>query len=101
MPCYDNRDDDSDNEKSSLKQRMRDLQDELEPLLCEACTLLTDNHLIEKTSPQLKKWYGEHIVSEIDRRRLEVALKLSESERQILGIDLAALKRKTQKKCEK
>jgi hypothetical protein len=75
---------------------------ELEPLLCEACTILENHKLLAvQASPELKKWYKAHDQREEHRARLEAAEKLSEKERRILGIDLVALQRAAKKsKCQ-
>ena len=85
MPCRDDRDYSyDDGRNSAIKQ--------LTPLLCEACTLLEEANFLAKASPELKKWFQEHEKCEEDRVRYEGALKLSERERRLLGIDLAQLK---------
>lgn len=92
MPCRDDRDD------YFTESRVRD---ELEPLLCEACTLLDDLHgLSTKGSAQLKAWYKQHTAHEEDRVRYEAALKLNERDRRLLGINLAQLKAAAEKRCK-
>jgi hypothetical protein len=69
------------------------------PLLCEACNLLEDAHLLNKASPELRNWYKDHSAKEEDRVRYEAALKLSERERRLLNIDLSDLKNRAERKC--
>jgi hypothetical protein len=92
MPCRDDRDDDykySNGEAAARK--------ELEPLLCEALSLLEDAGILSKLSPELARWYKAHEACEADRVRYEAVLKLSERERRLLGIDLQAFKAKAKK----
>ena len=63
-------------------------------LLCEACALLEEAGVLKKASKELRAWYKMHEAKEADKVRLEAAQKLSERERRLLGIDLAALQSK-------
>lgn len=96
MPC---RDDCPTEDSYSVEARVRA---ELEPLLCEACTLLEDRGALITTlaSNELLVWYQLHTADESDRLRYEAALKLSERERKLLGLDLAQLKIKAGKRCK-
>lgn len=89
MPCRDDYPDTySQGDMESLEYRVRK---ELEPLLCEACTLLEDSGALKKSTPELQAWYKKHEDCEKDRVRLEAAKKLTERERRLLGINLADL----------
>ena len=94
MPCRDDRDSSDyafeNGKESGLKQ--------LTPLLCEACSLLEEIGVLDKVSVELRKWYQEHEKCEIDRVRYEAALKLSERERRLFGIDLESLRIKVKLK---
>ena len=95
MPCRDDRDD------YRLTQNgvaaVAAVRKELEPLLCEACSALEDAKLLPTVSSELKAWYAHHEELEGDRVRYEAALKLSERERRLLGINLPYLKDKLKK----
>lgn len=87
MPCYDPpRHEDCSAAEAAAQKRAN--------LLCEACTLLEETGLLDRASKELQEWYKLHEELEADRVRLEAAEKLSERERRLLGIDLAALKLK-------
>jgi hypothetical protein len=98
MPCRD-WDDDNKVREAAARNDLLALKEELDKLpkpsmLCEACALLEEAGLLDKASPELKIWYQKHEAREADKVRIEAAEKLSERERRLLGIDLAALKRK-------
>lgn len=87
MPCYDPpRPEDCAEAEAAAEKRAN--------LLCEACALLEEAGILHKASVQLIDWYKLHEACEADRVRVEAAEKLSERERRLLGIDLAALKLK-------
>lgn len=87
MPC---RDDYPTETSCAAEARVRK---ELEPLLCEACTTLENYNIMITASTELRQWYKIHDQREEHRVRLETAMKLSEKDRRVLGIDLAALQR--------
>lgn len=94
MPC---RDDYPDNyTKGDLESLEHRVRKELEPLLCEACTLLEEKGLLTSTTatPELVAWFNKHEGCEKERVRLEAALKLTERERRLLGINLQDLQNK-------
>lgn len=95
MPC---RYDDYSPSQSSYESGKADAMKQMVPLLCEACTLLEEAKFLSKASEPLKKWYKEHEECESDRVRYEAALKLSERERRLLGINLEQLASKVKKK---
>jgi hypothetical protein len=101
MPCRDDRDnrDDPSYLNTQLNDHRKALK-ETEALLCEACTLLEEHHLAMQphASPQLIQWYESHEECEKNRVRLEAALKLTERERRLLGINLVDLQAKANKK---
>lgn len=92
MPC---RDDYPMYSEGALRGAEANVRAELEPLLCEACTLLEEYAILKKLgSPELLAWYQAHEECEQDRVRLEAAEKLTERERRLLGINLVDLKNK-------
>lgn len=110
MPC---RDDYPDNRTQFLeleyrvaqkatKETEQRIRAELEPLLCEAMTVLeNEGSLPGQLSPELLAWYKNHSEKEKDRLRLEAAQKLTEKERQVLGINIQELARIVQEKKNK
>jgi hypothetical protein len=100
MPCRDDRDYQPISQ-ADIDNTEKRIRAELEPLLCEACTFLENHHAMSLASKELQSWYKAHDKREEHRVRLETALKLSEKERRILGIDLEALRRASANaKCE-
>jgi len=97
MPCRDDRDDcrvsylDIANAEANIRK-------EMDPLLCETCTLLEEVGALGKASPELLKWYKAHEACEQNRVRYEAALKLTERERRLLGINLQVLASKVKKR---
>lgn len=91
MPC---RMDDypSNLNQNDVDQAVFKVRNELEPLLCEACTLLEETGALSKSTKELQKWYQTHEECEKDRVRLEAAEKLTERERRLLGIDIKNLR---------
>lgn len=99
MPCRDYDDDNCVQAefkgRVELAEAKKALAEAPKPyLLCEACALLEDAGLLSKMSSELKEWYAKHEKKEEHKVRLEAAEKLSERERRLLGIDIAALKAK-------
>ena len=97
MPCRDDRD--YCITQSDLNNVEKIVRAELEPLLCEACSHLEEEGILESHgSKELVAWYVAHEQKEMHRVRLEAAQKLSERERRLLGIDLNALQQTANKK---
>lgn len=88
----------SQNDVKAAEHRVRA---ELDPLLCEACTLLEEHKLLTASTPALQTWYRQHEECEKERVKYEAALKLNERERRLLGINLAALEAEMRKKKNK
>lgn len=97
MPCRDDRDD-CRVSYQDVAAAEANVRKEMDPLLCEACTLLEELGALNKASPELLRWYKAHEACEQNRVRYEAALKLTERERRLLGINLADLKVKAKVK---
>jgi hypothetical protein len=91
MPCRDSYDTCS---QADVDRAARNVRAELEPLLCEACSLLENVHALKDATPELQAWYEKHEKCEEDRVRLEAAQKLTERERRLLGINLFDLQKR-------
>ena len=91
MPCRDDRDTCSVTQ-SDVDAAVYRVRQELEPLLCEACTHLNDLNLFDGVSKELRNWYELHEECEKHRVAYEAALKLTARERRLLGINLENLK---------
>lgn len=89
MPCRD--DYPSTYSQYDIQSAEARVRAELEPLLCEACSMLEGVHVLENATPELRAWFKKHEKCEEDRVRLEAAQKLTERERRLLGINLADL----------
>lgn len=100
MPCRDWRNDqETQHDVYSAEIRAKnEIIQEYTPLLCEACSLLEEAGVLNKASSSLREWYKAHEKCEEDRVRYEAALKLSERERRLLGINLEQLAAKVKKK---
>ncbi len=92
MPCRsDYPDTYTEGDINSARMQVRA---ELEPLLCEACSLLENAHVLQSATPELQAWFKKHEKCEEDRVRLEAAQKLTERERRLLGISIEDLQTK-------
>jgi hypothetical protein len=98
MPCRDDRDDYNRVSNQDIINMEAAVRKEMDPLLCEACTLLEEVGALGKASAELLRWYKAHEACEQNRVRYEAALKLTERERRLLGINLADLKLKAKVK---
>lgn len=86
MPCYDDRDSKNSGKEIPVYAPSN--------LLCEACSILEEEGILENASKELRDWYEKHEEAEADRVRLEAAEKLTERERRLLGINLSKLQSK-------
>lgn len=91
MPCRDGRDE-CILSHSDIEAAVYRVKQELEPLLCEACSKLNDLNLFDGCSSELVSWYEKHEECEKHRVAYEAALRLSPRERRLLGIDIEQLK---------
>jgi len=94
MPC---RGPDLPDNSNAIGKAVNNVLQELEPLLCEACSIIEQNQLSDLLSSKLRAWFKAHDKCEEDRVRLEAAQKLSARERRLLGINLQDLKKKVSK----
>jgi len=92
MPCRDWGDDRDRICQSDVDAAVHRVRQELEPLLCEACSKLNDLNLFDGCSPELVSWYEKHEECEKHRVAYEAAQRLSARERRLLGIDIEQLK---------
>lgn len=92
MPCRD--DYPSSYSQYDIENAKNVVRAELEPLLCEACSLLEDAKVLQSATPELRAWFNKHEKCEEERVRLEAAQKLTERERRLLGINITDLQNK-------
>jgi hypothetical protein len=94
MPCRDDRDTCFTATYDDITRAENAVRKEMEALLCDACTLLEETGALGSASAELLNWYKAHEACEQHRVRYEAAMKLTERERRLLGINLADLKLK-------
>jgi hypothetical protein len=92
MPCRDDRDSCSVTQ-SDIDAAVYRVRQELEPMLCEACTHINDLNVWDGVSQELRTWYEKHEECEKHRVAYEAALRLSPRERRLLGINIDVLKK--------
>lgn len=92
MPCRD--DYPTNYSQRDVEAEGHRVRQHLEPLLCEACSLLENAHVLQIATPELQEWFKKHEKCEEERVRLEAAQKLTERERRLLGIDITDLQNK-------